>query len=374
MTLFKQVHSLLQKDGISYILKIYLFTRIGLLLVGYISLELLKGFVPVTNVCSQPKIDMYSNQFVNMWLNWDSGHYFQIAKDGYRIFPPNYGFFPFYPFLVRVLSYISHAATAISGLMISNIALLIACYFLYLLVKMDHDKDTAKKSVKYLLLMPAGFVLSGMLTESLFLCLALAAFYFAKKNQWLLVGLSGFALSLTRSNGILVALPIAVLYIAQNGYSLKKYKEVLWLSLFPAGLVVYMLYCYKITHDYFAFATVQATKIHNPISVIWEGFNGKYFIASIISLAFLSMLIIYRRRLGLAYWLYGIIFTLMPILTGPKYLQSIPRYLVIVFPISIILAIISKEKKYDEFLVPALALLQGVLMLAWVNCWLVYIV
>ena len=80
--------------------------------------------------------------WTDIWSGQDSPWYLDIAKNGYstqhdtsipRLIAPGqtkYGFFPFYPLLIRVLGNISGNHYA-SALVISNLSLLIASLFLY---------------------------------------------------------------------------------------------------------------------------------------------------------------------------------------------------------------------------------------------------
>jgi hypothetical protein len=67
-----------------------------------------------------------------VWLRWDSAHYLAIAKDGYELFPcagkfgypinatemcGNAGWFPGYPFLIKLFSYIITDPTFVGGLL-----------------------------------------------------------------------------------------------------------------------------------------------------------------------------------------------------------------------------------------------------------------
>ncbi|WP_269851356.1 hypothetical protein [Methanosarcina horonobensis] len=156
-----------------------------------------------------------NNVWLDIWGVWDTGWYLDISQNGYTArpldelisFQTNVVFFPLYPLLMRFLgSIIGNQYTA--GVIISNFSLIVACIYLYKLVRLDSDESSAFRSVKYLLLFPISFILSGVFTESLYLALALMCFYYARTGKWQLAGIFGFFLSLTRSVGVLIVLPL----------------------------------------------------------------------------------------------------------------------------------------------------------------------
>lgn len=363
------------KSVLLYILGLFFITRLALLAIGYFGFQIFASPIALQNECLVPRHDMFSNLGVNMWLGWDSGHYFTIAQTGYEAERPNFGFFPLYPLVVMSLYLMTSLAVAIAGLIVSNLALLFACWFIYKLVRLDHSEETAKRAIKYLLLLPAGFVFSGMLTEAMFVALALGAFYYARLNKWFTAGVLGGCLALTRSVGVFVAIPLFIEYMAQRKFRPLKIRwNILALALIPIGLSLYMAYNYHLLGDYLGFANIQEGNMYNPLSVLWNGLSSRWTLPVVLTSLMILLQLFFAKKLRLSYWVYGAIFTLIPIITGAHYLPSLLRYMTVVFPIAIILALVTKHKAIDDGLTIGLALLQGLLMVLWVNCWMVYLV
>lgn len=195
-----------------------------------------------------------------------------IATHGYSTIKDagghaNYAFFPLYPMCMRFLGSVIKD-NYLSGLIISNVCLLVSCVFLYKLVELDENKDTALRSVKYLFLFPTAYILSGVFTESLFLALALACFYYARKGNWFLVGILGFALSLTRSVGVFIILPVLYEYLKSKSLD----RDIFYLLLIPLGLILFMIYNYYLTGDFLAFVHIQSAwgrHLANPLKTIY---------------------------------------------------------------------------------------------------------
>lgn len=103
----------------------------------------------------------------------------------------------------------SVTAFSVAGLLISNVAALVAVLYLYLLVRREFGPQIASRTALYLALFPTGFYLSAIYPESLFLALSIACIYYARKRSWWLAGLCGGIASLTRAQGIMLLVPVA---------------------------------------------------------------------------------------------------------------------------------------------------------------------
>lgn len=211
---------------IKYILLFFLSSRIILEIIG-VSARLFAGSLHGEGMQSHT-----GNIFFDIWGAWDTGYYVYLAKNWY---PPidlflgaskNYAFFPLYPLLMRILGTILGGSFYLAGLIISNASLLIACIFLYKLVRLDTDKNTALKSVKYLFLFPAAFIFSGVFTESLFVALTVICFYCARKEKWLLTGIAGFFLALTKLIGVFIIFPLLFEYLSKKRFKFSAIKNV----------------------------------------------------------------------------------------------------------------------------------------------------
>jgi hypothetical protein len=257
-----------------------------------------------------------------------------------------------------------------AGLIISNICLIISCFYIYNLVKLDNDQEVAKNSIKYLFLFPTAFILSGVFSESLFLMLVLMCFYYSKKQVWLFVGLLGFLISLTRPIGFLTFIPILYEYLKSKDFKLNKIKlNIAYLSLFPIGLLVFSLYNYHLTGDFLAFYHAEAAwgrNDGNPIQTLISAFSNRFYdslFLAVFTIIPLMMVTIFYKKIGFSYWIYSVISICVPVLTGS--LQSSPRYALIVFPLFIILAKLSSDKEFDQYTMITLTLVQGFMMVLW---------
>lgn len=315
-------------------------------------------------------------RWLDIWGQWDTGWFLDIANNGYSLeprLPGQYNFvvFPLYPTLIKLLGAVI-GNPYYAGLIISNLALVAAAYLLYRLVLLDHDREVALGSVKYLFVWPTSFLLSAILSESTFLALAIASFYAARKGRWVGAGVVGFFAALTRIIGVTIAVPLLYDYLREKGFSVRRIRlDVLALGLLPAGLLAFFAYHYYLTGDFLAYLNVQqvgwSRQWGNPLGFLADAiFGSRVFPGELLSAwtaaLVLAALVIWWRRVPVSHLLYCLFAIMIPLSTG---LSSMSRYLSILFPVFILLAQLGKDRKVDMALTIFLAVLQGALMIFW---------
>lgn len=352
-------------------------TRIVLNIIGVLS----RNLVPQGYSYQSNNVAPWS--WLDVWGAWDTGWYLDISQNGYstlqnQVNQTSIAFFPLYPTLIKLVSSIvgNHYIT---GLLISNFCLIVACVYLYRLVKLDFNETNAGKSIKYLLIFPVSFILSGVFSESLYLALVLTCFYYARKGEWYLVGITGFFLSLTKSVGVLIIFPllyeafIPLLKENKSIISLKNLREIIkplfYLTLIPFGTISFMIYNYYLTGDFLAFMHAQAMwqrHLSNPLEVLINGFSGDIFTAfeAAFTLLFILIFVVFYKKIRFSYWLFCIYSIFVPLSTG---IMSMPRYILVIFPLYILFAEITKSRVSEDILTLVFCLFQGFLMLFWTN-------
>jgi Gpi18-like mannosyltransferase len=223
-------------------------------------------------------------------------------------------------------------------------------------------------------LFPTAFVLSGVFTESLFLFLLIACFYYAKKKDWWKAGIAGFFLSLTRFWGVFVILPLLYEYLKARNFEIKRIrKDALWLLLVPLGLVLFSCYGYYKIGAYFSYWAVQSKAwghmFTNPVAVLVNG-TAISDVASLfgvfLAIAVLLLMFVFRKKTDFSYWLFSLFLIMAPLLANPNF-TALPRYTLVAFASFIILAKLGKNNNLDSLLTIILSLLQGFLMVLFAN-------
>jgi hypothetical protein len=394
----------------------YLGTRLVLLIVGllgtYYIMPLLahnpNWVIPSSN-------GPFPETLWSMWKHFDSGFYIAIAHYGYQPASAlhtrsNWAFFPLYPWLISGLARplaSDDAGYALTGLLISHMATLVAIGYFYALVRQEWGRRVASYAVLYLALFPLSFYLSAVYPESLFLALAIASIYYARRQIWWLAGLCGGLAALTRIQGIMLLLPVAFEYlrVVSLRYTdtsisdqpmiprLTEYRRGIgravrhgknWLTalnllLIPAGLLVFMLYAKWQTGDLLAtFHTERwgwgrylsppwrllIYSLRNPI--LGQPLDWNFWILNIIlAFAALAFLVWAWRKLPPIYALYTTVMVLLPL--SSNFINSFGRYCIIIFPAFILLALRgSRSEHLHAFILCSFAALEAVFALFFV--------
>lgn len=298
-----------------------------------------------------------------LFTRFDALWYLSIVRDGYRYAPSeatNIVFFPLYPLLVRGLAATGlDAATA--GFVLSNLCLAVAVVLLGRLVALELGSDPARRTVTLLLLFPTSFFFSACYTESLFLMLTMASFLAARRRRWWLAGTVGGLAAATRLPGAVLVVPLALEYMQQNGFRLRRVRfDGAALALIPAGLGLFAWYCGHAFGDPLAFLHNQAVwhgrpahavpgvglligvakailrpdpSIHPfPLNLLYVG------AAAVAGVCLVGSFLVLRP----AYGLWGLL--VLSISASHGRIDSLPRYVLVLFPIHIVLAVVARRR------------------------------
>jgi Gpi18-like mannosyltransferase len=317
--------------------------------------------------------------WLDTWGRWDGSWYLNIAVEGYHYVQgqqSNVGFFPLYPLLMRLFSLGSNDldVVIVAGLIISNVAALLAFYFLYRLILLDHGPDIGRRAIWLLAFFPTSFYLSIVYTEGIFLAFTVTAFYAARKRHWLAAGFLGALGALTRAIGVLLVLPLAWEWYVQKP---RRWTNALSLLLIPLGLGAHMLYLGRTFGDPFAYSAAQSNwgrstsisvmlgyidgLIADPATFL-RGRGVTTFDALFLLLAILLIIVVFRRQ-RLSYGIYATYTVAMPL--SSFLTTAIPRYAMVAFPFYIALAQVLNRPIWFRLVLFAMAALQIFLVVRW---------
>ncbi|MBE3117009.1 hypothetical protein IMZ68_07370 [Candidatus Bathyarchaeota archaeon] len=297
---------------------------------------------------------------MNQFAKWDSPHYMYIAQHGYvnQGDPANFiVFFPLYPFLVRLITF-DFAYANLSGLIISNVSSIFAVVYLFKLVKLDYSDSVAKRAVLYLCVFPTAYFLSAVFTESLFLTLVVASLYYARNGRWGLAGFLGFLAALSRIAGLILLPVLVVEYLYQKKWKIRSSDlRLLWAGLPALGFVVYLVINFVVTGGFLTFMEVERVHWFQTLDPL-GGFAGAlrwavgrsfpdsltigYAQVVFAFLGFMMVLAGYWFKLRPSYQVYMLFTWVLAVSTG--FWISVPRYVLVMFPMFIVLALISTKK------------------------------
>ncbi|MGH3107926.1 MAG: mannosyltransferase family protein [Rubrobacter sp.] len=366
-----------KSTGVAFVLAVYAASRLFYLISG----SLLAYLVP-TSSFQRATLDVPSGS-MNIWSHWDGEHYVRLAMGGYLHPPDNVSpaFFPLYPLLLRSFAElfggpITKEALSVWAPLLSLLFLPFALYFIYRIALDAFDERVAKGTVLILAFFPTTFFLNAAYTESMFLALSAGSLWAMRVRKDLLVAcvLAGFAAA-TRNVGVFLVAPLIYEWIKD----IKRFRwRGIYLLLAPGGLFAYMGYLWVRFGDPLLFYSAQeswgrqATGPLDTASRAWgaavEGsgrlldpdlwahpslsnaanqlagasnfFNLVFFVfATIVLLAGL-------RYLPLSLSVYGLLLVAPATLFGTSGspLMGTPRYVLVAFPVFIVLALLLRNR------------------------------
>jgi len=154
---------------------------------------------------------------VGVWQRWDACWYGKIASFGYEPAEMSANFWPMFPILVGFVGRLVGGSVALGGLIVSSIAYVAAMVGLVRLVGRDFDGVVGRRTILLLSIFPSAFFLFAPFTEATFLALAVWSIAMARERRWLLAGVFGFLAGLTRIQGVFLVLPIGWEAVAAAG-------------------------------------------------------------------------------------------------------------------------------------------------------------
>jgi hypothetical protein len=228
-------------------------------------------------------------------------------------------------------------------------------------------------------LFPMSFFFSAVYSESLFLALSVGAIYAARRQRWAWAGALGGLAASTRSAGVVLLVPLVLIYLWDiRRPSLRTRRplraDVLWLGLVALGLVAYCAFLalqgldalapFHAQEVWFrsfagpfggirdgAVAAVQGTRqllsgAREPVYFTAAG--GDPLLVARHNVELFAWLVLGTvavagalRRLPAAYGAYLLAALALPLSypVGPQPLMSLPRFLAVLFPLAIWLAL-----------------------------------
>lgn len=323
---------------------------------------------------------------LNLWNQWDAPHYLRLAEVGYVQLPhpPNTEdpffivFFPFFPLAVHIIS-IAVQNLVLSALIVSFSASVGAGYFLFRMVALDADEAAAWRAVLLLFSFPTAYFLAAPYSEALCLVAVLASVYGARTGAWARAGVAGALATGTRVTSIALAPALlAEAFNRKDGRSgvRGQVHKLACISFSAAGLLTYLAINQVVYGDPMWFLKVQRVHwmqhivppwqpVQEAITSLLAGANDFTFTFIYVGrvagvLVALPGLLIAVRRLRLPDVLYG--WTSFILILSTSWLIALPRYLLVLYPLFVVGARLSRSPRVLIPLVFAGVALQGWLM------------
>lgn len=325
------------------------------------------------------------------WVCGDGVHYYDIARDWYlstgsidRVV--QLVFLPGYPLLIRLAHLVIPDWTA-AALTVSGLCFAGAGTLLYRLLRLDYDERTARRGLMLLLLTPGSFFFPAAMSESLFLLCCVGCIYLARKKHWLMAGLVGAGAAFTRSLGITLLVPLMMELVHDRT---ERRRAAAWLSLLlvPLGFGAYLLVNQQVAGNPFQFLIYQSEHWHQKLGLFFStaayqtdyakvtfqdnphNFFGLWLPNLVAGFGALVLMAFGARKLRASYSVWFLPYYFIAI--GATWLLSAPRYLLVFFPLSAVLAQMTEKKTLRAVVFIVLGILSFLYFLAFLARWQVY--
>ena len=296
--------------------------------------------------------------YVQIWFRWDTAWFNSIAQQGYapayvgaspRHFEYNVAFFPGFPMMMRYVSSIGIGTTG-AGLLISMIAGFIAALALgRLATRMGGHSQLA---VLAWVAAPVALFLAAAYTEALFCAFAFWAWSLGREQRWVFAGILGGVAALVRVNGVFLGIGLVVMFLTTPNRDWKRGSALLLPFFATLG---YFAYLHAISGSWNTWSQAQSVywkrQTVDPITSFSHTLQHIFvhtgstsasspwrFVFEIVAMAVVVVaLVITVRWKWWAEFAYMLV-TAISLGTSSVYL-SVPRTLVVLFPIWLIVGI-----------------------------------
>jgi hypothetical protein len=371
-------------EGLLPCLWTFLALRVGVSVLSAISVGLvgLRTAIPeVPGWPSEPITPGWHNLATGL-VREDALWFLRIAAGGYRADDGSAAFFPLYPIVTRIVSWLTGGHPLLAALLVSNLAFLGALIVLYRLTGRTFSDEVARRTIVYVAVFPTAFFFLAPYSESLFLLLSVAAFLLAHEDRWWLAALAGAGAALTRSVGILIAPALLVMAFERMGDPGAHASPARVVSRTPLprrvaaacavalGPLLYFAWWLVAHGDPAAPFQAQANwdRVTTfPLTTLWRsatmavgidpvrGGNGYWIVDLLVVGVVLVAVVVGSRRLAPTYLTYAGLSLALPLTYPfpPRPLLSMPRFVAVIFPAFWVIADAVARRKLSHTLVVA---------------------
>ena len=373
-----------QAEGVSDKYPLSLRTIFLQALLAWFVVRLALGALTVYAVASTQHAIPTIAQLVDAWHHWDGAWYPMIAINGYWVRAAA-GFFPLYPLLIHTGTVIFGSGSAVViAMLVNNLSSLAAFLGIGLLAAHEtRTRGAAWRAIWITAAYPMAFYLVAPYSEGTFLALTIFAVYNARRGSWGWAAACGFLASLTRPTGIVLLAPLAWEFGRQHGWWRREVWTIAWwreapqrlarlrvaptlraallavlvIGAVPAAFGCVVVYDAIHYHNAMMYIYAQNTFWHHAQWTVWQSVSAiisniihfprtprlLFLMAVDISAAVASVAIMLAaiRRLPVAFTLYmaALLYLLLtsPVPSHPEIIASAARYLLVAFPVVLIL-------------------------------------
>jgi hypothetical protein len=351
--------------------------------------------------------------FLDPWQNWDGQWYLRIADRGYYPEDASPAFLPAYPTAIRALGWLLGGDHLAAACLVSWASLAVALFVLERDLTDEIGDEASSTALVLLVTFPTAFYFHAAYTESFFLMCAAVSMHAARRGRFWIAGVAALAASLTRWTGFALvpallaeawvqALPVAAAPVTLEALAAPEgtgalrrisVRAAAWTLLPLAALPIVNRFLESTVGDPWAFSRAQRlwerrltppwTGLVDGIRVLLPGhppymkplaggfprladYPGGFLTAHaynlVAALGGIALAVVAARRLRASYGALAVACVVLPLMTPSRLqpLQSMPRFLVVIFPLFAALALLLRGKPLlTTLVVAAFACVQG---------------
>ena len=225
-----------------------------------------------------------------LWTHWDVRHYTGIAQEWYTSVGDErlrLVFFPLYPLLMRLFAPLAGGDVFWAGTVISLLSACLAAALLYDLAYMHFGAGSARLAAAYFLLSPLSVFLGCVYTESLFICLTLAAVCLYRRGRPYAAAVCGALSAFTRMPGVIMSGLMIIGFLQGAAKKRPQLRDVLACSvqvlIVFCGLFAYWAVNWAVTGDPMTYLVYQSENWYQEAGSFWGSTANTvhYFLTSV---------------------------------------------------------------------------------------------
>lgn len=379
------------RDGLRPCLVTFLAVRIGLIVLAAIAAGLFDARAAV-NVPGwiAPPLDHGWHGVFTALERQDALWFLRIASTGYATSDGSAAFFPLYPLLVRLVSWLLGGHTLLAATLVSNVAFFGSLLVLYDLTVRERSAPVARRTIVYLAVFPTAFFFFAPYSESLFLLLSLVAFRQASRDRWATAATAGALAALTRSIGVVLAPALIVMaFERQQTVGGRRWPGVAAGAAVLLGPLAYLAWWGTAHGEVMAPLHAQANwqreaafpliTLSRAVAMAFGGLgvgNPGYWIIDVLVVGAVIVAVVAGwHRIPPPYLVYALGSLLIPLSYPftPRPLLSMPRFVAVIFPAFWVMADAAERRRLPHTaIVAAFAAGFSLLGVLFMNWWYIF--
>jgi hypothetical protein len=316
-------------------------------------------------------------KFAEIFVAWDSGWYFDIARRGYYYSADgqsSVAFFPLYPMLMRAVAWPfggTDRAVWAAGIVVSFVGFALGLLVLHRLTERClGTREAARRTVLYVAVFPFSLFMTRVYAESVFLLTSVLAVSSAFDRRWWRAGAWGALATLARPNGILVGVPLVLLALSDRPSPRELATRAAALLPVPGALAGFCGFVYMRSGEPLGWLSAQGQWGYFLWNPPWQqllkllgriekyGLYDYFFVSpmapfhlfnGLAALVFLALTPAVFKRLGSAMGAYVLVSLLVPLSSNS--LVGVGRYTAVLFPVFMLLGSLTSPRVHEAILI-----------------------